>query len=228
MKGIIRYLLVAVAFGVIGAVCLAAGLINRDMAHAQQSVMALKYDEADKIFAKAERYFEYASHLPWVGDEPLNDVRTRRAELRYWQGEYTAISSPQPESGNRTGTDNVGLQLVAANAGYRAGRLAAKDKQAAVQAVEAGMQAYLGILKNTTRQEDAAYNYEYLARLRDDLLEGRANFRGPKAQSDPNGLSGAMLSRGDGAQFKTRIPLQNEERDKAAGAGKIPPAKKKG
>jgi hypothetical protein len=228
MKGIVGYLFVAAALAVAGAGFLAAGLINRDMAHAQQSVMALKYDEADKIFANTEHYFEYASHLPWVGEAPLNDVRTRRAELRYWQGQYAAIVSPQPESGTGIGTDNTGLQLVAANAGYRAGRLQAKDKQAAVQAVEAGMQAYLGILKNTPQQEDAAYNYEYLARLRDELLEGRANFRAPKAQFDPNGLSGAMLSRGDGAQFKTRIPLQNEERDKAAGAGKIPPAKKKG
>jgi hypothetical protein len=228
MKGIVGYLFVAVMLALAGGVFLAAGLLNRDMAHAQQSVMALKYDEADKTFATTERYFEYASRLPWIGDGPLNDVRTRRAELQYWQGQYAAISSPQPESGNGTGADNIGLQLVSAHAGYRAGRLQAKDKQAAVQAVEAGMQAYLGILKNTTRQEDAAYNYEYLVRLRQDLLEGRANFRAPKAQFDPNGLSGSLLSRGDGAQFKTRIPLQNEERDKAAGAGKIPPAKKKG
>jgi hypothetical protein len=228
MKGIVGYLFVAVMLALAGAVFLAAGFLNRDMAHAQQSVMALKYDEADKTFATTERYFEYASRLPWIGDGPLNDVRTRRAELQYWQGQYAAISSPQPESGNGTGADNIGLQLVSAHAGYRAGRLQAKDKQAAVQAVEAGMQAYLGILKNTTRQEDAAYNYEYLVRLRQDLLEGRANFRVPKAQFDPNGLSGSLLSRGDGAQFKTRIPLQNEERDKAAGAGKIPPAKKKG
>ena len=228
MKGIVGNLLVAAVLALAGAGFLAAGFINRDMARAQQGVMSLKYDEADKVFANTERYFEYASHLPWVGDAPLNDVRTRRAELRYWQGEYAAISSPKPESGNGTGTENVALQLVAANAGYRAGLLEAKDKQATIQAVEAGMQAYLGVLKSTTREEDAAYNYEYLVRLRDDLLEGRANFRVPKSQFDPNGLSGAILSRGDGAQFKTRIPLQNEERDKAAGAGKIPPAKKKG
>jgi hypothetical protein len=226
MKGIVGYLFAAVVLALAGAVCLAAGFLNRDMAHAQQSVMALKYDDADKTFATTERYLEYASHLPWVGDGPVNDIRTRRAELRYWQGQYAAISSQQQDSAG--GADNVGLQLVAANAGYRAGRLQAKDRQTTVQAVESGIQAYLGILKNTARQEDAAYNYEYLVRLRADLLEGRANFRVPKAKFDPNGLSGSILSRADGAQFKTRIPLQNEERDKAAGAGKIPPAKKKG
>ena len=227
MKGIVGYLLVAVVLALAGTACLAAGYLNRDMAHAQQDVMAMKYDEADKTFATTERYFDYASRLPGVGDGALNDVRTRRAELRYWQGQFSAISSPQPETGT-TGSENIALQMVAANAGYRNGRLQAKDKQATIQAVEAGMQSYLGVLKSTAHNEDASYNYEYLARLKNDLLEGRANFRLVKAQMDPNGLSGSLMSQGDGAKFKTRIPLQNEERDKAAGAGKIPPAKKKG
>jgi hypothetical protein len=228
MKGILGYVFVAFVLALAGTVCLAAGYLNRDMAHAQQDVMALKYDGADKTFAITEHYLEYASSLPGIGEGPLYDVRTRRAEIRYWQGQFEAISSPQPESGSGTGTENISLQLVAAHAGYRAGRLKAKDKQATVQAVDAAMQSYLAILKNTTRQEDAAYNYEYLARLKEELLNGRADFRVVKAQADPNGLSGSLMSRGDGAQFKTRIPLQNEERDKAAGAGKIPPPKKKG
>jgi hypothetical protein len=228
MKGIVGYLFVAVVLALAGGVCLAAGLLNRDMAHAQQNVMALKYDEAEKTFANAERYYEYASHLPWIGDGTVNDVRVRRAEIRYWQGQYAAISSAQTDSANGTAADNTGLQLVAANAGYRAGRLQAKDKQSTVQAIETSMQAYLGILKSTAREENAAYNYEYLIQLRDQLLAGRGNFKLPKMEMDPNGRPGSLLSEGDGAQFKTRIPLQNEERDKAAGAGKIPPAKKKG
>src|ERR1051325_7316669 len=198
MKGIVGYVLVALVLALAGAACLAAGYLNRDMAHAQQDVMALKYDEADKTFAASERYFEYASRLPGVGDAPLNDVRTRRAEIKYWQGQFAAISSPQQEAGT-TASENIGLQMVAANAGYRAGRLQAKDKQATIQAVEAGMQSYLGVLKNAAHNEDAAYNYEYLARLKDELLEGKANFRLVKAQMDPNGTSGSLMSRGDGA-----------------------------
>jgi hypothetical protein len=227
MKGIAGYIFVAVALAIAGGACLAAGLLNRDMARGQQSTMALKYDEADQTFAATERYFEYASHLPGVGNGPVNDVRTRRAELRYWQGQYAAVPS-QPDSAGVGAEENIGLQLVAANAGYRAGRLQAKDRQATIQAVESSIQAYLGILKNTAQQEDAAYNYEYLVRLRQDLLAGRVNFRVPKKDIDPNGMSGSLLERGDGAKFKTRIPLQNEERDKAGGAGKIPPAKRKG
>src|SRR2546430_668048 len=131
MKGILGYVLITAVLALAGTACLTAGYLNRDMAHAQQDVMALKYDEADKTFAATERYFEYASRLPGVGDGALNDVRTRRAELRYWQGQYAAVSSPQPETGNGTGSENIPLQMVAANAGYRAGRSQAKDKQAA-------------------------------------------------------------------------------------------------
>src|SRR5438876_470297 len=116
MKGIVAYLFAAVLLALAGTVYLAAGYLDRDMAHAEQSVMALKYDEADKTFASTERYFEYAGRLPWIGDDSLKDVRMRRAELKYWQGQYAAIGTLQQESGNAAGTENIGLELVAAHA----------------------------------------------------------------------------------------------------------------
>src|SRR3954469_15617896 len=152
MRSILGYVFAAVVLAVAGLVCLAAGRLDRDMAHAQQNVMALKYDDADKTFADAEHYFDYASRLPWIGTGLVNDVRTRRAELRDWQGQLPSITSPQGESAGGSGEDNIALQLVAANAGYRAGRLQAKDKQATVQAVEASMKTYLAVLKNATQQ----------------------------------------------------------------------------
>ena len=220
MKAIAGYLFIAAGLALAGVVCVVAGRLDRDMAHAQQNVTALKYDEADQTFSNAERYFDYASHLPWIGDGPVNDVRTRRAELLYWQGQYGAIRSEQ--SG-----DNIPLQLVAANAAYRAGRIQAKDKQAALKAVNAGIEAYLTVLKNATRQEDAAYNYEYLVRLRDDILQGRAIPKVPKEPGDPNGLTGFPFEAGDTSKFKIYIPLENDERNKGD-AGKVAPIKRKG
>jgi hypothetical protein len=222
MKAIGAYLFTAIVLALIGSFCLGASRLDRDMAHAQQSLSALKYDEADRSFASAERYFDYASRLPWAGKEALNDVRTRRAAIRYWQGQYGAVTSQQPDP------DNIGLQLVAANATYRSGRIEAKDRAKTVQAVEAGIQAYVGVLKNAKRQEDAAYNYEYLVRLRDELLQGRGSFRLPRGFGDPNGAVGALLEPGDAGKFNIYIPLEKEERDKAGGAGKAAPIKRKG
>lgn len=227
MKAIGGYLFAAAGLALLGAVCLGAGLLDRDMARAQQSVMALKYDEADQTFATAERYFEYGSRLPWIGNGPVNDVRTRRASLRYWQGQYGAITAQQPDPVNEVQTDNIGLQLVVANAVYRAGRMQAKDRQATLQAVDAGIQAYLTVLKNATRQEDAAFNYEYLVRLRDDILAGRRTLN-REEPSDPNGFSGSPVENADTSKFKIQIPLELEEREKATGAGKVGPLKRKG
>lgn len=219
MKSTGAYLFAAAALALGGAICLWAGWLDRDMARAQQSVAAMNYVEADRIFADAERYYDYASHLPWVGNGPVNDLRARRAMLQYWQGQYAAIPLEQP-------ADNIALQLVAANAVYRGGRSQAKDRQGVLQAVNDGIEAYVGVLKNAARQHDAAYNYEYLVRLREDILGGRANLK-ITAPFDPNGSSGILLEGGDTEKFRIYIPLSPEE-EKGGGAGKIGPVKRKG
>ena len=111
---------------------------------------------------------------------------------------------------------------------YRAGRTLAKDRQATLKAVNDGIEAYLSVLKNSTRQEDASYNYEFLVRLRDDILESRSPLRLPGRTTDPNGMPGLPLERVDTNKFKIYIPLSPEERDKAGGTGKVGPIKRKG
>jgi hypothetical protein len=221
MKAIGAYLVIAIVLALIGMLCLGAGRLDRDMARGEQSLSALKYDDADQAFANAESYYDYTSTLPWVGKASVNDIRARRAALRYWQGQYAAVASQQPDP------DNIEHQLIAANALYRSGRLDAKDRQKTLQAVDASIQAYVGVLKNAKRQEDAAYNYEYLARLRNDLMQGRP-FKVPPQFGDPNGTIGAILEPGDAGKYNIYVPLEKDERDKAGGAGKAAPIKRKG
>ena len=228
MKAITAYFLLAVVFALAGAFCLGLSRLDRDIAHAQQSVSTLKYDEADEVYARAERYFQYGSRVPWIGNGSLNDVRTRRAQLRYWQGQYATITSQQPDPVGSVPVDNVGLQLVTANAVYRSGRTEAKDKQAILKAIETSIQGYTTILKNTPHQQDAAYNYEFLVRLRDEIMQGRAIPKNPGEVTDPNGREGFVLERGDASGLKLYVPLDKEERDKAGGPGKVAPIKRKG
>lgn len=227
MKAIAGYLLAALVLALVGAVCLAAGLLERDMARAEQSLMAMKYDEPDQTLATAERYFEYGSRLPGIGNGPVNDVRARRAALRYWQRQYGAIVPRQPDPVSGVPADNIELQLVVANAVYRSSQTRAKDRQTTLQALDAGIQAYLAVLKNATRQEDAAYNYEYLVRLRDDILKGRAK-PGQGEPNDPHGRAGGPPPDRELSKFKVYIPLDSEEREKAGQAGKGGPIKRKG
>jgi hypothetical protein len=226
MKAIAGYLLAAAGLALVGAICLLAGMIDRDMARAQENVLAMKYDEPDETFASAERYFEYGSWLPWVGNGPLNDIRARRAALRYWQGEYGAIVPQQADPVSTVQADNIGLQLVVANAVFRSGVMEAKDREATLAALDAGIQGYLNVLKNSTRQEDAAFNYEYLVRLRNDIQAGRRP--AIPEPTDPHGQPGGSPESAEASKFKIYIPLENEERDKVQGAGKVGPIPRKG
>ena len=232
MKGITGYLLGAVVVALLGGVCLAAGLLERQMARAQQQFAALDYVEPDATFETAERYFEYGSRLPWIGSGPLNDVRARRAALRYWQQQYGTIVPRQIDPVGAIASDNIELQLVVANAVYRAGQAGADDRQAALEALDAGIGAYLSVLENATRHEDAAYNYEYLVRLRDDIDQERlAGF--PEAEEDgPLGREGGPLvpGGGDTIDFRIYIPVEPEElfRGQGGDAGQAGPSERKG
>lgn len=212
MKGITSYIVGAVVLLLLGFACLAASRVERQVADAQESVATLRYDGVDESLENVERYFEYGSRLPWVGNGPLNAVRARRAASQYWQRQYGAIV---PEQGDPVGViaaDNIELQFVVANAVYRTSRAKAKDRDTYLQALKTGIDAYLIVLRNATGHETAAYNYEYLARLRDDVEKRRGT---PDLSEDdeggPLGEEGGLPQQGPLRQFKILIPLESDE-----------------
>jgi hypothetical protein len=214
MRAVAGYVLGAVLTALFGGVCLTAGLLDRDLVLAEQDLVASKYEVPEATLERAERLYTYSSRLPWVGDDELNDVRARRAALQYWQGRYSSIISDLDESGGGVAEDNIALQLITANAVFRTGQATAKDKQSTIEALDGGINAYLSVLKNATRSEDAAHNYEYLVRLREEILRGR---RLPKLADveDPAGRHGraGVATEADDREFKIYVPLEEGERD---------------
>jgi len=228
MKSAIRYFVGAVVAAVLGGVCLASGFLQRDIAHAQRDVALQKYSDADITFERAERYFEYGSRIPGVGNRLLNEVRTRRAASRYWQRQYETLAPGQGDPTNAVPRDNVDLQFIVANAVYRAHQSRAKDRATLIEALNAGMNAYLVVLKNATHREDAAFNYEYLARLREEIEKGRRKpDPGEELESPLGSAATPEKSPGDMKNFKTYVPLTPTELDKAD-SGKGQPIKRKG
>ena len=99
-----------------------------------------------------------------------------------------------------------------------------------MQALDAGINAYQAVLKNTARQEDAAFNYEYLVRLRDEVDKGkRKPGPGDIVMKGPDGASGAPPTlESTMSDFKIYIPLDSQERQDQGVAGKAAAAKRKG
>src|SRR5688572_8096225 len=97
MKAMTAYLLAAIIFGFVGAVCFRAGMLDHDMALAQERVVAADYSQLEEVLETAERYSAYAGHVPWIGSGPLNEVRARKAAMQYWQRNYAAIAPAQQD-----------------------------------------------------------------------------------------------------------------------------------
>jgi hypothetical protein len=230
MKGISGLLLAALALALLGAGLAAAGLLERDVAQAQANAATKNYDGVEETFDRAERYYEYGSHLPWIGNGPLNDVRARRAELHYWQKAYSEVLPQQSDPVGAVAQDNSRLQLIVADAVYRTAQAQAKDKETTMQALDAGINAYVAVLKIASRQEDAAFNYEYLVRLRDEVDKGkRKPGPGDMVIKGPDGASGAPPTLDSSmSDFKIYIPLDSQERQDQGVAGKAGAAKRKG
>jgi hypothetical protein len=228
MNAITRYLIGAVAMALVGAVCVVAGLLDRDIAHAQEHVVSADYAEPQEIFSGAERYYEYASRLPWVGNGPVNEMRARQAALQYWQKRYVAIVPEQADPIANIPVDNVDLQFLVATAMYREGLRQATDRRTTIGALDAAINAYASVLKNAVRHDDAAYNYEYVVRLKADLEKGRRKVPPPEA-ADPEGRRGQTPSAPADDKFKVYVPSDQREIEKSpAKAGKQEPIRKKG
>lgn len=231
MRSVTAYLMAAALLALVGALSLTIGLLDRDVARAQERIIAAEYVEPAPIFERAARYYEYASLVPWIGNGPLNDIRARQAALQYWQRRYTALTHERANPLDGVPSDNVALQFLVANATYRDGLATAKDKATTLAALDTAASTYQTVLRNADHHHDAAYNFEYVTRLRNDIDRGRRKAPAPVPSVGREGLPGTQPEEAvDGAKFKVYIPLEQEQIDKTkpGDAGKQAPIRKKG
>ena len=234
MKGIVACLLFASALAVLGALCLGASRLDRQRARAQESLLTADYDTADASLRVVERYYEYASRLPWVGDGPVSAVRTRRAAVNYWQRKYSAlVPADLADPVAEVPVNNLPLQVIVADSVYRNGQARAKDRATMIQMLEGAINAYHTVLRNVRRPEDAsnaqeaAYNYELVVRLRNEIVNGRRRGLPPTRNEREFGSQGNPEDPTFENRFKEYIPLEKDERENSD-PGKVPPPVRKG
>ncbi len=94
------------------------------------------------------------------------------ATVAYWLGDYANVA-PRQGPGQAAGSDEAGADprvlLTMANAAFRQSQRDPGAGPAAVQRLDGVLQAYASALKASPRDGDAAYNYEYVARVRDQV-----------------------------------------------------------
>jgi hypothetical protein len=228
MKGTIVWGIAAAVLAVTGLVCLRIATVERLVADAQQDLATLNYTRAEQSLTEAESSIGMARYVPGFGSGVLDEVRSRRGALKYWQHKYDALLPEGADPVAAIEEGNLDLKLVTANAVYRQNQARYKDRDTTKQALEESAAAYFAVLKNSAWREDAAYNYEYLIRLRDEQAKGKQPPEGGDASKGDMGQGGQPSEATSQKGFQIYIPLESQEKPLGGDAGKAPSKDRKG
>ncbi len=228
MKGTITWGIAAALLAVAGVVSLRIATVERLVADAQQDLATLNYERAAQSLDEAEASIGLARWVPFFGPAVLDEVRARRGALQYWQRKYDELlpEGADPVAAIEEGT--LELKLTKANAVYRQGQGRYKDRDTTRQVLEETASAYFAVLKNSEWSEDAAYNYEYVIRLRDEQAKGKQPPEGGDASKGDMGQGGQPSEATNQKGFQIYIPLESQEKPLGGDAGKAPAKDRKG
>ena len=210
-QAIIALLLVAA-----GAILWRSSEMERRLAAAERDLVTLRYNAAGE--GAKQPGGRLAALMPGAG-RTSGDAKAVETTAAYWQGNYEAVA------------DNAEAKLLAANAGYRNMRKAGGSWQAVVGRMDTLVKQYAEILRDDPNNAEAAFNYEYIVRLR-QVIAARKQPVAPVDATDSgltiHGFAGAPPEEADMKKFKMIVPMRPDERLEAEKAGKGTTKVKKG
>ena len=224
MKAVLGRGLLAVVLFVAGWVCWSAGQLERRLTDANRELATLRYDGPVIEYDDIEQSVSYVGRLPWLATSLMGNLSHQRATAEYWRANYAALA-PTPTADSDATEQDPGLLFFAANAAFREAERRTADRQTTVQTLERILTNYAEVLTRAPDHLDAAYNYEYVARVRNNIAKGRE--APPKLEQNAataaqgNLPTGATLHGRPGTPppdtnmklFKMLVPLRPDERE---------------
>jgi hypothetical protein len=222
----IGFIIALVLFGV-AVVASSEARLTRRVAVAHQKLATLKYEEDVNITGDT-----VLDRLPLPGGS-AQDLEEHNRTVQYWVGHYDELKPLTGATGLPPSTDPHVL-FIAANAAFRASHPEAPDKKGAAARLDTVIQEYADVLRADPENVDAAFNYEFVVRLRDLVARNRPLPK-PFTASTPDvsadlptgptlhgraGFPPAAVPLND---FKIISPMRFDEREEQAqpGRGKI-------
>ncbi|MBY0493641.1 MAG: hypothetical protein K2Y23_05460 [Cyanobacteria bacterium] len=227
MKTVITRMLIAMALAIAAWLSWSESTLAARVAEARQDVATLNHQNLDAMTPQAA----LSDYFPGERRTLSDDVRIAKSTVAYWLGRYGAVAADTTDS-NADAT----VLLTAANAAYREAQRDSAVGPAAVQRLDGVLQAYASAMKASPRNvealasvavaKEAAFNYEYVARIRDEVArspQGRIA-RSPAANGPVMGgdlPAGATIHGGPGApppdakmeELQTIMPMEYGDRE---------------
>ena len=225
---LLRHVVVAAAVIGVGAALWMAGRAQSRAVGAERSFLMMQYAPPLEQYEALERSTRLVPEIGGVARWRAG-LRARRAASQYWLGRYPELTAPdQPVADARgAATDDPGHLLLIANAAYRqaAGEL---NDQTPPERFDDIARLYLDALEGDAALVDAAYNYEFVVRRRNQMARDRTARRRPRPADSGDGRAvtpslhgspGAAPPDADLNEFKVIVPQRPEERSQQPEAG---------
>jgi hypothetical protein len=237
MKRTIGGLVLAVVLFGVAAACWQEARRVRRAAMAHEHLATLQYGSTEAIDPPAWIWRQ----LGWLTGAQAGDVERHGSTVTYWLARYEGLADRTSATGPEASTDPAVL-FVSANALFRSQPAPGADRRATIDRLDGVIQAYADVLRRDPAFADAAYNYEYVSRLRDSLAKPGPGKPAPKDRKTPPEDAGGDLPAGPtvhgrpGAppegtvmsEFKTITPMRYDEREEQMKPGRGREFRRKG
>jgi hypothetical protein len=224
VRSLATRILIAAACFVASTILWADARILERSARSHERLATLQYLAADDAEG---RDMLLSSWLPSPGAPFTSEIASRAAIANYWTAAYDRLDSndvatrrTSPEPGQ--GEVDPQLLLLTANAAFRQSQRALSSRDKQLQQLESVLQAYASVLKSGRFLADAAYNYEFVARLRDSIAQ-KTPRREPRGLTAPAGdLPAGVTIHGEpggpppgtrGEEFQIIAPMEYGDRE---------------
>jgi hypothetical protein len=218
---------------VIAALLLAAGegvrraaAIEDRMAATQEQLATQAVSVTPAAYDLIENDLAFAARVPLVGTALLDDVRAQRAQAAYWTGDYAtvaALASPPAATSPQTADadeDDPDLLFVGANASYRSTIQSRTDRAALLRGLDDVLKRYTEVLDAEPGHTGAAYNYEFVGRLRTALARSRqGDMLADNGTPNMHGEEGKPPQGTKPPEFNVIVPMRPDERQDQFDAG---------
>jgi hypothetical protein len=215
-----------------GDVCRRAAAIEARLADTVERLTTMTASVTPAAYDEVADMLSFVTPIPVIGDRLLEQLRDARARAAYWNGDYTPTSEPPAATGGLSAEPapmSPARLFLSANASYRRTRQTRRDRAGLLRGLDEVMKGYRDVLDADPDHTGAAYNFEYVARLRTLLARGQ-----PTEQIAPDGPPSMQGEEGDPPQgtkppeFNVIVPMRPDERQEQFDAGSGGSTRRKG
>ena len=220
MRSAIGYLVVALVLFLGGRVLFGASSLEQRTAEAEQALLTLRYGDLDATYDALAAEAADQAPLPRVSQALVSSLRTQQSTTRYWLGSYGRLEPQRDAAGALAEADPVLLEL-GAHAAYRTAQNM-PDQAVAAKRIDDIVRAYTDVVRARPGDETAAWNLEFVARVRAQFAQSRQPaFPEPETRGlagdlplgpTLHGRPGEPPPGADMKQFKVVVPMRPDER----------------